>query len=301
MLLLLVCLSLLALSHGFATVRPVTSISSNNNNNKARSSQRLFMSEPSDTSSDSEEDLDYVTVESEPYEPTAEEALVSNVLDLMPTGTLGEASPETRNAISEALYKLEAVNPTSNPTMSPLLNGVWELRYAGGYSPEWALASPTRQLALFLYSGGYSPGLFALGLAQKLPLVDVGALEITISRDQPRVEATVKVKAGMMESAESAVSVKARLQTESDIRLRETYESASVMDQNINLPTLLQYQRDIFVTYLDEDLLIVRDASGVPEILIRKEKVFSRNWGTEPTDADDQSYPGEGQEFGSRL
>ena len=214
---------------------------------------QLSMSEPSDTSSDDYDDV--VTVESEPYEPTSEEVLVSNVLDLMPN-TLGDVSPESRSAINEAIYKLEAVNPTSDPTLSPLLNGVWQLKYAGGYEPGFP--SPTRQIALFLYSGGYSPGIFALGLAQKLPrqLIDVGDLEISISRDQPRVEARVNVKTGMGNS-ESAVSVKARLEVESDIRLRETYESAQVMDQNVNLPTLLQYSRDLYVTYLDEDLLIV--------------------------------------------
>ncbi len=62
---------------------------------------------------------------------------------------------------------------------SPLINGVWTLRYAGGYS-EPKIPSPTRDLALFLYSGGYSPGLFALGIAQKLPsqLVELGDLVI---------------------------------------------------------------------------------------------------------------------------
>lgn len=255
---------------------------------------RVWMSEPSDTSSD-----DFVTVESEPTDLSAEDLLVSNVMDLMPE-VLGEVSSETRSAINEAIYKLEAVNPTPEPTMSSLLNGVWELRYVGGYDGTWALSSPTRQLALFLYSGGYSPGIFALSLAQKLPsqLIDVGDLEIAISRDQPRVEAKVAVKSGIG-AGDSVVSVKARLEVESDVRLKETYESATVMNQNINLPTLLQYSRDIYVTYLDDDILIVRDASGIPEILIRKQKRFRENWGTEPSDLDDLTPPGEGVEFGS--
>jgi hypothetical protein len=53
-----------------------------------------------------------------------------------------------------------------------------------------------RDLALFLYSGGYSPGLFALSVVQKLPaaLVEVGDLEIIISRNQPRIIALVDLK-----------------------------------------------------------------------------------------------------------
>lgn len=113
------------------------------------SSSCLFMSEPSDTSSDDYDD-DFVTVESEPYEPTREEALVSNVLDLIPS-TFGEVSSETRSAINEAIYQLESVNPTSEPTMSPLLNGVWELRYSGGYTEEFALPSPTVRHQSFVY------------------------------------------------------------------------------------------------------------------------------------------------------
>ena len=114
---------------------------------------RMRMSEPSDTSSD-----DFVTVDSEPYEPSAEDMLVSNVIDLMPS-SVGDVSPETRSAINEAIYKLEAVNPTPEPTLSSLLNGVWELRYVGGYDGSWALPSPTRQFALFLYSDPTTAGL----------------------------------------------------------------------------------------------------------------------------------------------
>jgi hypothetical protein len=261
---------------------------------QARSSC-LRMSEPSDTSSDAIYESyadDAVEVDSEPYEPKPGEALISNMMDLMPI-SLGEASTETRTAISEALYKLEALNPTKQPSLSPLLNGVWELRYVGGYAPDWALSSPTRELALFLYSGGYSPGVYALGLAQKLPsaLVDVGDLEISISRMQPRVEANIVVK--LFGGAESSVKVTARMEVESDVRLRETYESVTVLDRNVELPAALQYSRDLYVTYVDEDLLIIRDASGVPEVLVRKEKTFSRNWGTEPSDFVDMGPPGE--------
>lgn len=81
---------------------------------------------------------------------------------------------------------------------------------------------------------------------------------------------------------ESSVIVKAKLEAESDVRLRETYESATVMDRVIELPEILQYSRELYITYVDEDLMIVRDGSGVPELLLRKEKSFSRNWGTDP-------------------
>jgi len=251
---------------------------------------------PSDTSGDPYYDDDeIVTVESEQFAPTESEVLVTSVLDLIPT-TVGLApSEEKRAEINEVLLKLEALNPTPQPAMSPLLNGVWELNYAGLYSSKGSLLSPTRQLALFLYSGGYSPGLFALQLAKQLPsgLVDiVGSPDITISREAPRVEGQVTVKT--LVGGESSVNVKSNLEVVSDIRLRETYESATGFGGRVvDLPGFMQYTRDVYVTYLDEDLLVIRDGSGVPELLIRKEKSFTRTWGDEPITIDDNLAPGE--------
>ena len=256
-------------------------------------SSSLLRSEPSDTGNDPYYDDDVLTVESQEFEESAGETLVNKVFDMLPSGSIGEVSEEKRSQINEVLLKLERLNPTAEPAVSPLLNGVWELKYSGGYVAEGALPSPTRQLALFLYSGGYSPGLFALSLAQKLPsnLVSVGDLEISISRAQPRVEAKVDVKA--FGSMTSTIEVKARLEVESELRLKETYESATVMDRVVELPQALQYSRELYVTYVDEDLLLVRDGSGVPELLMRKEKSFSDfARATEPGD-DSLSAPGE--------
>lgn len=98
---------------------------------------------PSDMDNSSVFDDDgVVTVESETFEPTQGEALVTSVMDQLPG--VGEVSAETRAAINEALLKLESLNPTTDPANSPLVNGVWELRYAGGYAAEGALQSPTR-------------------------------------------------------------------------------------------------------------------------------------------------------------
>ena len=90
-----------------------------------------------------------------------------------------------------------------------------------------------------------------------------------ISREQPRVEAKVDVK--FLGGASNAVVVKARLEANSSVRLSETYESAAILGQTIDLPEIVKYSRDLYIVYLDEDILIVRDASGVPEILVRKQ------------------------------
>jgi len=227
---------------------------------------------PSDSSSEEHYETDKKAVDVETEGPNEVEAQVDSVFDLLPAdlAAIDSMGSAKRADINEALLRLERMNPTEEAAFSPLLNGVWALRYAGGYSNEWALPSPTRQLALFLYSGGYSPGLFALSLAQKLPkaLVELGELEISISREQPRIEATVPVK--FLGGTENEVVVSARLDVDSSVRLTETYESATVLGNSIDLPQAVQYSRDLYVTYVDDDLLVVRDASGVPEVLVRK-------------------------------
>jgi len=251
----------------------------------ATSSTARFMSDPDfDDSfpSDSSEDPHFTveespttaeddTIDVENKPSTASESVVSSIMDYLPStlGSSGEISSEDRAAINEAILRLEALNPTEDPMYSSSINGVWTLRYAGGYS-ESKIPSPTRDLALFLYSGGYSPGLFALGLAQKLPaqFVELGDLEISISRSQPRIEA--KIDAKLFGGAEETIEVKARLEVDSGVRFTETYESASVLGQTVDLPEALQYSRDLYVSYVDDDILVVRDGAGVPEILVRK-------------------------------
>lgn len=141
---------------------------------------RTFMSDLADDSPSDTSNEDTIDIQSETVEPTVSESIVSSIFDDLPEGLVTSVSKDTRAKINEAILKLESMNPTEEPTMSPLLNGIWSLRYVGGYDDDWALKSPTRQLALFAYSGGYSPGTFALSLASSLPagLVDVGELEI---------------------------------------------------------------------------------------------------------------------------
>ena len=57
----------------------------------------------------------------------------------------------------------QSTNPTRTPATSPLLNGVWNLKVVGSYGSS-KITSPTREIALFLYSGGYSPAVFLLKL-----------------------------------------------------------------------------------------------------------------------------------------
>ena len=265
---------------------------------------RLRMSDDADSapSDGGDSGAVYFDAEAEPAmtEDIAEGAPLKE--DLMMTvggGGIGSGvSASKRILVNELLIKLEAANPTAAAATSPLLNGEWELMYTGGYGPGLADWSPTRQAALFLYAGGYAPAAFGLQLASLLPddLVEVGVPTIAISREQPRVESRSQVK---FANTAADVKITSTLETESDVRLKETNSAVSVKNggsdapRAFELPKQLQYSRLLFVTYLDDDLLVVRDETGVPEVLLRKEKECQMSEG-EPSSADDDLAPGAG-------
>lgn len=220
----------------------------------------------------------------------------SDLVATVGDGLSKEITSSQRIVVNELLLKLEASNPTESPATSPLLNGVWELVYSAGYS-NGLLQSPTRQIALFLYAGGYAPSQLGLQLARLLPasVLEISDISLQFSRDQPRATASSTVKVG---STETKVKIQSTVETESDVRIKETYTSLTVADRDIEVPSSLAYSRLLFITYLDDDLLIVRDESGVPDILLRKSKEFvldSTNTNTgEPSAADDDLAPGAG-------
>jgi hypothetical protein len=172
------------------------------------------------------------------------------------SGGGGSADGSKRVLVNELLLKLERSNPTVSPALSPLLNGEWELVYSGGFA-DGLVQSPTRQIALFLYAGGYAPANFGLTLARLLPdsLLEVTRTKLTIARSQPRVSSTAEVKVAGMDSL-TELAIGSSLEAESDVRLKETYVSFTVAGNKVDVPDAAQYKRLLFVVYLDEDLLV---------------------------------------------
>eukprot|EP00959_Pyramimonas_sp_CCMP1952_P229397 4796467-Pyramimonas_sp.AAC.1 len=71
------------------------------------------------------------------------------------------SNAQDRLLVSEILPQVEASNPTTNPAYSTLLDGEWEVIYSGGVSPG-PVPSPTREIALLMYAGGFTPGMFLM-------------------------------------------------------------------------------------------------------------------------------------------
>ncbi|CAM9547397.1 unnamed protein product [Pylaiella littoralis] len=184
------------------------------------------------------------------------------------------SSRRVRTEVNELMLQLEPMNPTEMPARSATLNGVWE----------------------FLYTGGVSPGTLAVQVLSRVAksfsaVVDLKGITLTIKRDQPRVEAAVKAS---VLGTEAQVKVRTRLEQKSDMRLQEVYEEAEVAGVTIPIPARIQPRRTLYITYLDDDIMIARDDSGAPDLLIRKQKDFRFNTGTPSTSEDDDSSPGSG-------
>ena len=129
--------------------------------------------------------------------------------------------------------------------------------------------SPARELALLMCTGGFRPGLWA-NLMGKLPsgLLYIDYVDLTIASNEPRVKGSVKV--GIAGSSTQQLSIEGTLIKKSDVRLTETIFKALALGQSVDLPGPLKLSRDLIVTFLDKDLLIARDESGVPDIWLRK-------------------------------
>ena len=72
-------------------------------------------------------------------------------------------------------------------------------------------------------------------------------------------------------SFENTVKLASKLEAESAVRLVETYAEAQSEYMNFKLPfqAPAEYKRSVLVSYLDEEMMVVRDALGRPDVLMR--------------------------------
>ncbi|KAL3916324.1 MAG: hypothetical protein SGPRY_006872, partial [Prymnesium sp.] len=110
--------------------------------------------------------------------PLAQAPLSRDSLLALLSDGLRTSAADQQGEINELLLQLERDNPTEAAAQSTLLNGVWELQYAGSLAPG-IIDSPTRELALSIYSSSYSAGVLK-ELLRKLPF-DASLDMVTIS------------------------------------------------------------------------------------------------------------------------
>ncbi|WCJ34009.1 Plastid-lipid associated protein PAP / fibrillin family protein [Euphorbia peplus] len=193
----------------------------------------------------------------------------------------GKTTDMQRIDVNERIIALERLNPTPRPTTSPYLEGRWNF--------EWF--------------GSGSPGFFAARLIfERFPsdLANLSSMDIVIKDANAKVTTNMK----LLFSIESKVIVSSRLSVEGPLRMKEEYiegviETPTIIEEavpaqlkgalgqavstvqqlplpirdafssGLRIPLSGSFQRLFMISYLDEEILIIRDTAGVPEVLTR--------------------------------
>ncbi|XP_044507612.1 probable plastid-lipid-associated protein 13, chloroplastic [Mangifera indica] len=183
--------------------------------------------------------------------------------------------------VNERITSLERLNPTLRPTMSPFLEGQWNIEWFGSGSPVVVAAR-----AIF----------------ERFPstVADLSKMDILINNGNGKVTANLK----LLNSIESKIMFSSKLSVEGPLRMKEEYiegifesprviEEAlpeqlkgvfnqavntvrqlpesirDVVDSGLRVPLSGSFQRLFMISYLDEEILIIRDSAGIPEVLTR--------------------------------
>ncbi|XP_030519248.2 probable plastid-lipid-associated protein 13, chloroplastic isoform X2 [Rhodamnia argentea] len=185
--------------------------------------------------------------------------------------------------VNERIIGLERLNPTPRPTTSPFLEGRWNF--------EWF--------------GPGSPGLTAARVIfERFPatLANLSKMDIMIKDGYARITANLK----LLNLLESKFILSTKLSVEGPLRMKEeyvegTFETPTVIEETVpdqlkgalgqavstvqQLPVPIRdaitsglkvplsgtFQRLFMISYLDEEILIIRSTDGVPEVLTRLE------------------------------
>ncbi|CAN1803276.1 Probable plastid-lipid-associated protein 13, chloroplastic [Linum perenne] len=195
--------------------------------------------------------------------------------------------------VNEMIIGLERLSPTPRPTTvhlllqllcrSPYLEGRWNF--------EWF--------------GAGSPGLFAARLLfQRFPsdFANLSKMDVVIKEGKAKVTANMK----LLYSIDSTFTLSSQLTVEGPLRMKEEFmegvlktpklieetvpeqlkgalgQAISTLQQlpvpirdviagGLRVPLAGAFQRLFLISYLDEEIMIMRDAAGVPEVLTRLE------------------------------
>ncbi|KAF1860043.1 hypothetical protein Lal_00027894 [Lupinus albus] len=184
----------------------------------------------------------------------------------------GRTNDMQRIDVIERITGLERLNPTPRPTTSPFLEGLWNF--------EWF--------------GSGSPGTFPSSLA------NLSKMDVFFKDGNAKVTATM----GLLNSIESKIILQTKLSVEGPLRMKEEYvegvlvsptviedrvpeqlkgalgQAANALQQlpapirdavasGLKVPLSGSFQRLFMISYLDEEILIIRDTAGMPEVLTR--------------------------------
>ncbi|KAJ3688656.1 hypothetical protein LUZ61_017820 [Rhynchospora tenuis] len=206
----------------------------------------------------------------------------------------GKTTEMQKIDVNERIVGLERLNPTPRPTTSPFLEGRWNFEWIGDTSPESFIMR-------FIFERAPST------------IANLIGIDLMIREGYSKIKADLK----FLNSIESKITLTAKLTVEGPMRMREEYSEAlletpslsseSLPDQlkpalgqaagalqqlpaqirdpfsnGLRLPLNGSFQRLFMISYLDEEILIVRDAVGAPDVLTRIESTPASPPSSEP-------------------
>ncbi|KAI9154264.1 hypothetical protein LWI28_023531 [Acer negundo] len=183
--------------------------------------------------------------------------------------------------VNERITGLERLNPTPRPTTSPFLEGRWNFEWVGSGSPGLSAAR-------FIFARFPST------------LANLSKMEVMIKDQKADITANLK----LLNSIESKFIVSTKLSIEGPLRMKEEYiegiiESPTVIEETVpeqlkgalsqavttvqqlpvpirdavasglRVPLSGSFQRLFMISYLDAEILVIRDTAGIPEVLTR--------------------------------
>ncbi|KAF7003998.1 hypothetical protein CFC21_019261 [Triticum aestivum] len=203
----------------------------------------------------------------------------------------GKTTEMQKIDVNERIVGLERLNPTPRPTTSPYLEGRWNIEWFGDSSPG-TFASKL----LFEYA--------TISGCKRSPtsVAHFTGLDVVIRDGYCKISSNVK----LLNTIQNRFVLTTQLSVEGPIRMKEEYVEAfletpkiseetlpeqlkgllgqtagalqqlpaSIRDavsEGVKLPLNGMYQRLFMISYLDEEILIIRDAAGAPDVLTKLE------------------------------
>ncbi|KAL0725470.1 hypothetical protein Bca4012_040069 [Brassica carinata] len=179
--------------------------------------------------------------------------------------------------VNERITTLERLNPTPRPTTSPYLEGRWSFEWFGSNTPG-SLAA--RLIFERFPSSFVSLSSMDIVIKDASTTATANIENKVILTSKLTVEGPLRMKEeyleGMLESPtviEEAVPEQLRgLLGQATTTLQQLPEPVKdTLANGLRIPLGGSYQRFFMISYLDDEILIVRDTLGVPEVLTRVE------------------------------
>ncbi|KAG5583380.1 hypothetical protein H5410_054007 [Solanum commersonii] len=178
--------------------------------------------------------------------------------------------------VNERIIALERLNPTPRPTTSPFLEGLWNFEWFGTASPA-RIPSTLANLSKLdlLIRNGYGTAIAHVKLLNlienKFVLSSKFSVEGPLRMKEEYVEGifeTPKVDEDIVpEQLKGALDQAVNTLQQLPVPIRDT------VSRGLKIPLGEAFQRLIIISYLDEEILIVRNTAGEPEVLTRLDPV----------------------------